>query len=288
MIPKFSIIIPFYNSSTTIKRNINSIPLRDDIEIFIIDDNSESQESEILYQLYSERPEVTILKSEQNLGAGHARNMAIEKATGRWLIFADADDYFTHSFNECLNRYGDSNADVVYFSATSIKEITGEISTRHRAIENQINSALANVKGAIDDLRFNFYGPVCKFIKLNLVKEYNLRFQETFAFNDALFSVSVGYYAKKIELCKESIYCITECQCSTSYTLSERIISSRIYAINAVNRFYKKHSICKYRMRLLPQLIYARKLGLKGFLRILRLSVILKIKTLLILFSMPL
>lgn len=274
--PIFTIIIPFYNSASTIKRLIDSIPVREDIEVFIADDNSRIDENRMLCSLTSERQQISILRSETNLGAGHARNMALEKANGKWLIFADADDYFMPCFNECLNKYANADLDIVFFSATSIYEGSGEISTRHRAIENQVNAAQKNKKGAVDDLRFNFYGPVCKFVSRRMIAENNIRFQETFAFNDALFSVSVGYYAKKIEICGEPIYCITECPTSTSYTLSENVITSRIRAIFAVNRFYKNHSIKKFKMPLIPQIIYARKLGAKAFFRILKLSVKLK------------
>lgn len=276
MFPKFSIIIPFYNSASTIERLINSIPARDDVEIFIVDDNSRIEEIQPVFDISLKRPDISVLRSETNLGAGHARNIALEKAKGNWLIFADADDYFMPCFNECLNKYVDADLDLIFFSATSIYEGSGEISTRHRAIENQINAAQKNKKGAVDDLRFNFYGPVCKFVSRRMVAENNIRFQETFAFNDALFSVSVGYYAKKIKICGEPIYCITECPKSISYTLSENVITSRIRAIFAVNRFYKNHSIKKFKMPLIPQIIYARKLGAKAFFRILKLSVKLK------------
>lgn len=278
MAPKFSIIVPFYNSSLTIKRLIDSIPERKDIEVLIADDNSREEECQMLRSSVSERPEISVLRSENNLGAGHARNMALEQAKGKWLIFADADDYFTPGFNDCLDKYADSDLDLIFFSATSVHENTGELSTRHKAIESQIKAVIDNKKGALDDLRFNFYGPVCKFVNRGLVSEHNIKFQETFAFNDALFSVSVGYYAKKIEICGEAIYCVTESPTSTSYTLSEKIITSRIHAIFAVNRFYKSHDIKKFRMPLIPHIIYARKLGASAFLRVLKLTIRLKIQ----------
>ena len=137
MAPKFSIIVPFYNSSLTIKRLIDSIPERKDIEVLIADDNSREEECQMLRSSVSERPEISVLRSENNLGAGHARNMALEQAKGKWLIFADADDYFTPGFNDCLDKYADSDLDLIFFSATSVHENTGELSTRHKAIERR-------------------------------------------------------------------------------------------------------------------------------------------------------
>ena len=267
----FSIIIPYYNSSDTIGRMIKSIPTRDDTEILIVDDCSEDQEYIKLKDIASEfkTNNIVVIRSKENKGAGHARNLALRKAKGKWLVFADADDYFLPYLSSAMDKYAESDFDTVYFSATSVMEHTGLPSKRHEAIERWIINASSGEEKYIDELKYKFYGPVCKFVRSKIVRENTISFQETHAFNDALFSVKVGYFSEKVKIDISPIYCITECGTSVSFTCSEKIIKSRILAIRAVNGFYRDKSIRATKMRILPHLIYARKLGVLNWMKIL-------------------
>ena len=259
----YSIIIPFYNSASTIRRLIDSIPDCPFVEIIIVDDCSDSEESMRLRKIISQlNKQILLLKSKINLGAGHARNLALELAQGKWLVFADSDDYFTPQFSEVLHKYENSREQIIYFNAISIMEPDGGYSHRHSQIEKWIKEKNE------DDLRFAFHGPVCKLVKASLVKENNICFFESHAFNDALFSAKIGYYAQNIVIDQTPIYCITETPYSTTYTLSETILKSRIDAIKAVNSFFCSVGIKEYDMPIFPHLIYARKLGFKGFIKI--------------------
>lgn len=266
----YSIIVPFYNSSKTIKRLLDSIPERPDLEIIIVDDCSLNDESEKLNRIiecnFSHR--VKIIHSNENKGAGHARNVALAEASGNWLIFSDADDFFTPEFAKVLDKYVKEDCDAAYFSAISIKEIDGSPSTRHKTIEDKVTRALSGSQKDIDILRYTFYGPVCKLIRRRLITSHSISFQETFAFNDALFSVKVGYYAQNIKIENIPIYCITEASSSVSYSCNPQIIKGRLKAIAAVNRFAKAHSISKDDMPVLPQLIYSRHLGIIGMVKL--------------------
>ena len=261
---RFSVIVPFFNSSDTIARLLDSIPDEPFIEIIIIDDCSKRDEFLRLKRIVDfSRKRVLIKRTEINSGAGSARNVGLDIASGQWLIFADADDYFTPEFLTAMKKYGDSDADVVYFNATSIKLPEGIRSYRHVQIKKWVDGKQEN------ELRYAFHGPVCKFIKTSLIKKNDIHFFESWAFNDALFSAKVGYYAQKIEIDTLPIYCITETSNSTTYTISEKILLSRIDATIAVNAFYHKVGIKKYDMPIFPHWIYSRKLGVKGFLKVL-------------------
>lgn len=266
----YSVIVPFYNSSKTIKRLLDSIPGRTDLEIIIVDDCSKSDESVSLNRITKEDIThiIKVIRSEENKGAGHARNLALTVASGKWLIFADADDFFTPDFATVLDTYLDVDCDVAYFSATSIKEVDGRPSTRHKSIEDKVSQALSGNQHDIEVLKFTFYGPVCKLIRRSLITSHSISFQETFAFNDALFSVKVGYYAENIRIEDIPVYCITEASTSVSYSCRPEIIKGRLQAITAVNHFAKEHSIPKKKMPVLPQLIYSRHLGIVEMINI--------------------
>lgn len=115
------------------KRCIQSIPDRDDIQIVIVDDNSsvpnrlKSVESEL------RRNNATFIYTVEGRGAGYARNVGIENAVGKWLIFADADDFFTEDAFNVFDKYKESDNDIVYFFHTSVYSDTLEPCLRYES-----------------------------------------------------------------------------------------------------------------------------------------------------------
>ncbi len=274
----YSIIIPYYNSKSTIDRAIDSIPLDDYVEIIIVDDCSDEDNQDYLKKLpdrYKDR-NIRIVLSAENKGAGHSRNLGIGTAEGKWITFLDSDDYFLPYLGVSFKNYANSTADIIYFSATSICEETGEISTRHLTISHLIQNAYntGSVKD-INNLKFKFFGPVCKFIKIDFIRKNKILFQETRAFNDALFSVKCGFFSQNIAIDKGELYCITMSPASVSYKLSSEIIKERLKAICEVNNFFKAHELRNYYMPVFHQLIYSRKLGFAGFVDIFRYTLLI-------------
>ena len=49
-----------------------------------------------------------VLFTKEGKGAGYARNIGLSHARGKWIIFADADDFFTADCFTILNEYMDS------------------------------------------------------------------------------------------------------------------------------------------------------------------------------------
>ena len=101
----YSIIIPHKNCPDLLNRCLGSIPLRDDIHIIIVDDNSDNDKKP---QYDRNNMEIIFLDAEHSRGAGHARNVGLNRAKGKWLLFADADDYYCEHGFEILDKYLDS------------------------------------------------------------------------------------------------------------------------------------------------------------------------------------
>lgn len=113
---KFSIIIPTYNSSATIKRCITSIAdqKHKDYEVVIVDGNSTDNTLAIINELKSLLPNIQIM-SEPDKGIYDAMNKGIEMAQGDWLYFLGSDDYFYT--NTTLSDVADktsNSVDVLY------------------------------------------------------------------------------------------------------------------------------------------------------------------------------
>ena len=106
---KLSIIIPVYNQEELVRKAIESIPRRNDIEIIAIDDSSTDNS----YNVIKEYEYVRSFKNDKNIGAGATRNKGIELATGEYVMFLDSDDYLYPMINEFMKLLHDK--DIIYY-----------------------------------------------------------------------------------------------------------------------------------------------------------------------------
>ena len=116
----YSVIIPHKNTPDLLQRCLDSIPQRNDIEVIVIDDNSDPVKVDFNHFPGNDRKEIIFVFDKAGKGAGRARNIGLERATGKWLLFADADDYFYPYTFEILDKYKESDNDIVYFYFDSI------------------------------------------------------------------------------------------------------------------------------------------------------------------------
>lgn len=91
---KVSVIIPAYNAEVTLARCLDSVLAQKylNLEIFVIDDKSDDATLIIAKKYEQHHSNIFIIKAEANGGAGAARNLGIEAATGQYIAFLDADD----------------------------------------------------------------------------------------------------------------------------------------------------------------------------------------------------
>lgn len=91
---KISVVIPAYNSETTVKRAVDSVYAQDyeNIEVIVVNDGSPDNTGEVLEELKNIHPDLVVITKE-NGGVSAARNDGIKAATGKWLMTLDADDY---------------------------------------------------------------------------------------------------------------------------------------------------------------------------------------------------
>ena len=239
----YSIIIPHKNIPKLLQRCLDSILHRDDTEIIIIDDNSDSSIVDFDHYPGSERSDVTVLFDNADKGQGHVLNVAIPHARGRWLVFADADDYFNYCIGELLDDYRNDDADVVHFPLSSVDSDT-YINTS-RADEH-----VSLIKGFIDGkpcsesmLRFFRAGPWGKLIKKELVISHHILFDESRINIDMKFCYMLGYYAKTIKADMRAAYCLTTRSTSVSYTLTDEKIMDKIHIFAERDKFLADHQI---------------------------------------------
>lgn len=111
-----SIVMPVFNAEKYLKKSIESIlhQTYPAWELIIIDNGSED-DSFLLCQEYAKNEErILVLHQYQNKGVSAARNLGVEKATGNYITFLDADDWVAEDYLETMVKTAkDTQADML-------------------------------------------------------------------------------------------------------------------------------------------------------------------------------
>ncbi|KLT70595.1 glycosyltransferase family 2 protein [Flavobacterium sp. ABG] len=122
-----SIIIPTYNTEKFIRATLESVQNQSyqNWEAILVDDASTDQTVAIIAEFAQNDNRIKFFQLAKNSGNGFARNVALEKATGKYIAYLDADDLwfpeklekqiwflkannlpFTFSFYDCIDEEG--------------------------------------------------------------------------------------------------------------------------------------------------------------------------------------
>lgn len=213
----FSVIIPHYNSVKQLNRLIKSIPTDGSIQLIVVDDKSTEDISDV-ERAVTLRGGLFLHNGTPVKGAGTCRNLGLERAVGKWLVFADADDYFLNGAFDTMKKYSDSAADIVYFSPVSRYSNSENTAKRHVLFETLVCN-YANDPSDDNEmlLRYKFMVPWSKMTRNQMVKDNRITFDEVPASNDVMFSMRTAYHAKTIRASIDQVYCVT-CAANTLTT----------------------------------------------------------------------
>lgn len=202
---KVSVIIPVYNVQAYLRQCMDSVigqTLRD-IEIICVNDESTDGSLQIL-QEYAVKDERVQIITQKNAGAGAARNNGMRHATGKYLSFLDADDFFEPDMLEKAYEQAEKDhSDFVVYKSDQYhtekdefvsvswvvheKEIPPYQPFNHRQMTGNVFKVF--VGWAWDKL----------FLK-EFVDKHDLTFQEQRTSNDMLFVFSAVVLAGKISV----------------------------------------------------------------------------------------
>ena len=206
----YSVIIPHFNDEVGLQRLLDSIPSRNDIQVIVVDDRSDSDKY-VMVSKNSGLPNVETYLNNRTKSAGTCRNIGLEHAKGKFIVFSDSDDVFTAQAFDYIDTAieTESNADIYFFNVTSVSE-NGSLSVRHIKNSELVLKYLDKQGSYYEErLRLTHNVPWGKVIRRELVEEHDIKFDQTIIANDGVFSLKVGKAAKKIFVSSETIYCVT-------------------------------------------------------------------------------
>lgn len=118
---KISVIVPFNNGKKYLEKCLNNLSKIefDDYEIILVDDFS-NDDSEIIAKKYEKVK--YYYTSEETIGVGNARNLGIEKANGKYIMFVDVDDTIEKDLFKKIEKYMYKDIDMVKYKMKIIKD----------------------------------------------------------------------------------------------------------------------------------------------------------------------
>lgn len=178
----FSVIIPVYNSERVLDNCIQSILNQSyqNFELLLIDDGSRDNSREICYKYSRLDHRISVIVKE-NGGVASARNLGVQNAQGKWVVFCDSDDWVNNTW---LSNYAAHINDVDLV----IQGFRYEYNISYRgSLCDDIKSGFKGTPSRCLDIMFSsgLGGYVWnKCFKLSIIKKHCLFFDERFNFRE--------------------------------------------------------------------------------------------------------
>lgn len=224
MSSRVSVIIPAYNASKYIERCINSLinQTYKNLEILVVDDGSKDNTLELLDRLANKDNRINVIH-KINEGVSIARNTALSKVTGEYVLFTDSDDWLEKDMVEKLvNSATKNNSDVVICGFNNYYEDEKRFEKKLLNYNNH-----TEFLSLISDDKTNFGGfPWNKLIKSNrIIKYYN---ESIHYFENLLFFLENFQDEVKYSVVNEPLYnySINDTSALHSKKYSEKKVSS--------------------------------------------------------------
>ncbi len=181
--PVVSIVVPAYNASRYLKKNVESLlqQTMTEFELIYVDDGSKDDTLKVLREYQKKDDRIQII-SQDNHGAAHARNTGMQAASGKYVLILDADDFFDTKMLEKTTAEAEKNRlDILIFDCYMYNEQTEEITRGDMAVaysllpEKEVFSA-----EDVPDTIFQTTGTIVwnKLYRRDFLREHDIRFRE--------------------------------------------------------------------------------------------------------------
>ena len=266
----YSIVIPHHNIPNLLQRALNSIPKREDIEVIVVDDNSNPANVDFKHFPGLDRSNTHCVFMKNKGGAGIARNTAISIAKGKWILCIDADDFFLNDAFEKIDKYLNSDSDVVVFKAESrMSDDLTRKGTRHHAQQlcDYIDECITG-KREVRDLLFSIWSPWCKLVKRELLVNNKITFATTPVSEDVIWCTGIAIHCKSAEVSSDYIYCLTEREGSLTSDVNVKKLMIWCDVLKERNVYLHKYKYDKYYFYFsYEELIFLRNKGVFTYIK---------------------
>lgn len=181
-----------------------------DFQVICIDDGS-TDDTLYFAQDAAKGDERFSFVSQANAGQSAARNVGIERATGKYLLFLDSDDYYEERALQTLyDRAERDGLDDLFFTARSEYE-NSRTRKRYRDDYDNREDICGNMTGRELLVRFaetdSFcVSPAMQLIRRDFLESSGIRFYEGIVHEDNLFTCMMLAHARRAAFMNEPLY----------------------------------------------------------------------------------
>ncbi|OJF94720.1 glycosyltransferase family 2 protein [Alkalibacterium sp. 20] len=189
-----SIIMPVYNVKEHLVRAIESALNQKEVlaEVILVDDGSTDGSAEICDDYARQEPLLIKVIHQENKGSGPARNAGLDQAIGKYIYFADPDDYFDQNLLADNCRLAKATKpDLVIFGYT--QESASNPQDRELKLPNfpQLTTQKVFRQHFKNVYQFSPYALWNKLYKKAFLNKHHIRFTNQPTGQDALFNIEV-------------------------------------------------------------------------------------------------
>jgi glycosyltransferase involved in cell wall biosynthesis len=233
MSTKISIIVPVYNAEKHLRQCLDSIinQTLKEMQVIIINDGSTDNSKQVILDYVSKDDRILFIDST-NEGVSVARNKGMEKATGKYVGFVDADDYLdTTMYQRLFDIAEEKDASMAICNAMIVDDKAE--SKKRLELKNEYFVVSDKASLVVDFLGFKYdYANWNKIYALEIIKKYRLKFHENLAiWEDLLFNLQFLAYVKRMVTLDESLYYYRVHNASV-------MSCSKLFVSNEYNLFY--------------------------------------------------
>jgi len=202
-----SVIIPVYNDADNISHVIKKVlnEKRINIELIIINDGSTDASLEIIKSFKDKR---LLIINQENQGVYAARNAALAKHSGQWLMLLDSDDDFCEDM--IFERYNLAVRHNVDVFISNGRFVNGYDSVEGRAIHSKqiYNHVITGNEWAEHAVKHNEWPHYLwlQMIKSEYIKDNSLTFNPGYSHQDILWTAMLALYNGRFYISEQSDY----------------------------------------------------------------------------------
>lgn len=225
-----SVIVPVYNAERFLDECISSIIGQSyaDFELILVNDGSTDTSGDICRRYAAQDPRIVVI-DKSNGGVSSARNAALDAARGKWVIFADSDDYYLPGAFEALVAAAGSAPEADMAVATCLKLIDGKTTyatKQQAALHRDALPAMTH---------FALWGYI---FRKEIIDRYSIRFDTSLAYSeDRLFLVEYAIHARSIAAIDKPVYAYRIHPASACRSAKDIVKASRMQ-FDAISKIY--------------------------------------------------
>ena len=243
MRPMVSIIVPVYNAEQYLRRCVDSILNQEytDFEVFLVNDGSTDSSGDICEEYGNKDTRVIVIQKE-NTGVSDSRNLALDRARGKYLQFLDSDDWITPDatrlFVRAAEEYG---CDMVI---SDFYRVVGErLSPKGDIEEEGVLTREEFAAHMMENPADYYYGVLWnKLYRRDLVNRFGIRMDAEISWcEDFMFNLEYVRYAETFYALRTPVYYYVKTKGSlVNQKISiTKTVKMKLMMFEYYNNFYK-------------------------------------------------